>query len=179
MIPRQEFLEDILFTFHKQKSQAEKAIEQIDSDVIFFRKPAEFSNSIAIIMKHVAGNLKSRWTDFLTTDGDKSWRDRDDEFLITENDTRESLMAYWQDGWQTLFRTLSQLTEADLTKIVTIREEPHKVYQAIHRSLSHIGYHVGQIVYLCRLLKTEDWKWLTIPPGQSDAFKSVGTYLKK
>jgi hypothetical protein len=172
------YLEDIIFSFSKQKELAEKAFRQVE-DQDFFKKLGEHSNSIAIIIKHVAGNLASRWTDFLTTDGDKPWRDRDAEFVIGPEDTSPSLLAAWERGWTELFQTLGNLQDADLLKKVTIRREEHIVFQAIHRSLTHTSYHVGQIVYLCRLLKKEGWQWITIPPGQSQQVKDRGgKYLK-
>jgi hypothetical protein len=172
------YLDDVIFSFRKQKDLAEKAFRQV-RDEDFFKKPGEYSNSIAIIIKHVAGNLASRWTDFLTTDGDNPWRDRDGEFLIGPDDTRPSLLAAWETGWTTLLQTLAGLNEDDLLKKVTIRREEHTVLQAIHRSLTHISYHAGQIVYLSRLLTTGDWEWITIPPGQSQEWKARGgNYLK-
>jgi uncharacterized damage-inducible protein DinB len=172
MLLGQAYLEDIRFSFRKQKELAEKAFQQVQSDEDFFRKPAEFSNSIAAIIKHVAGNLASRWTDFLTTNGDKPWRNRDAEFVITEADTRASLVQSWESGWNNLFQTL--VGEEDLQKRVTIRGEEHSVLQAIQRSLTHIAYHTGQIVYLSRMMQKEGWEWITIPPGQSQQFKVQG-----
>jgi uncharacterized damage-inducible protein DinB len=172
------YLEDILFSFRKQKELAEKAFRQVE-DEDFCQKPGEHSNSIAIIIKHVAGNLASRWTDFLTTDGDKPWRDRDAEFVIGPEDSKERLLAAWETGWAALLQTLAGLHEEDLLKKVTIRREEHTVFQAIHRSLTHTAYHVGQIVYLSRLVTKEGWQWITIPPGQSRQAKDKGgTYLK-
>jgi uncharacterized protein DUF1572 len=159
--------DDIILSFQKLKDMAEKAIKQVDQSAGFFAKPGEFSNSIAIIVKHLAGNLQSRWTNFLTSDGEKLNRDRDAEFIITEADTRPNLMAAWQAGWAALFQTLASLGEGDLEKTVLIRGEKHSVFQAIHRSLTHTAYHVGQIVYLCRLVQKDGWEWITIPPGQS------------
>jgi uncharacterized damage-inducible protein DinB len=179
MSPWQAYLDDIIFSFRKQKELAEKAFSQVKSDEEFLKKPGEHSNSIAVIIKHVAGNLTSRWTDFLTTDGDKPWRDRDAEFVIGPNDTRFRLVIAWDTGWAALFRTLSSLREEDLIKAVSIRGEVHTVMQAIHRSLTHTTYHTGQIVYLARLVKTDGWQWITIPPGQSKQFKAQGEkYLK-
>jgi hypothetical protein len=173
------YLEDTLFSFRKAKEYAEKAFRQVDSDEDFFRKPGEYSNSIAIILKHVAGNLASRWTDFLTTDGDKPWRDRDAEFVIGPEDTRPRLLAAWSAAWTSLFQTLGSLQEADLLKKITIRGEEHSVLQAIQRSYGHTSYHVGQIVYLSRLVTKEGWEWITIPPGQSQHWKAQGgKYLK-
>jgi hypothetical protein len=178
MSPWKAYLEDIFFTFRKHKELAEKAFRQVE-DEGFFKKPGDHSNSIAIIIKHVAGNLASRWTDFLTTDGDKSWRDRDAEFIIGPDDSRSRLLAVWQTGWTALFQTLGSLREEDLLKKVTIRKEEHTVFQAIHRSLTHTSYHIGQIVYLSRWVTKEGWEWVTIPPGQSEQVKDKGgRYLK-
>ena len=178
MSPWNAYLEEILFSFRRQQELAEKAFCQV-ADEDFFRKPGEHSNSLAAVVKHVAGNLASRWTDFLTTDGDKPWRDRDAEFVIGPEDTRPALLGAWERGWSALFQTLGGLQEADLLRKVTIRREEHAVFQAIHRSLTHTAYHVGQIVYLSRLLTPEGWEWITIPPGQSRQWKAQGgKYLK-
>jgi uncharacterized damage-inducible protein DinB len=180
MSPGTAFLEDVAFSFRRQMQLAEEAMGQLDSDADFFRKPGEHSNSVAIIVKHLAGNLNSRWTDFLTTDGDKPWRDRDAEFIVGPDDTRERLLAAWKAAWGVLFLTLAHLTEADLERTVTIRGEAHTVVQALHRSMTHAAYHTGQIVYLCRLLKKDGWRWITIPPGQSQQFKARGgDYLRR
>jgi hypothetical protein len=173
----QPYIDDIVFSCRKYKEYAEKAFRQVDSDEVFFRKPGEHSNSIAIIIKHLAGNLKSRFTDFLTTDGDKPWRDRDGEFVIDPADSRANLLRAWEDGWAALFDSLAHLQEEDLLKKVPIRGEEHTVLQALHRALSHTAYHVGQIVYLARLMTSDGWKWITVPPGQTDRVK-VGAYLK-
>jgi Protein of unknown function (DUF1572) len=162
----QPYRDDIIFTFRKHKLMAEKAFGQLDTEA-FFRKPGEHSNSVAIIIKHVAGNLASRWTDLLMTDGEKPWRDRDAEFAIDPGETREHLLAAWEHGWTALFQALEGLKEADWFKTVRIRGEEHSVLQAIHRSLAHTTYHIGQIIYLARLLKTDGWNWITIAPGQS------------
>jgi hypothetical protein len=176
--PWKAYLEDIRFSFRKQKELAESAFRQV-GDREFFHKPGEHSNSIALIIKHVAGNLASRWTDFLTTDGDKPWRDRDAEFVIGPEDTRARLLAAWEAGWSALLGALGNLREDDLSKRITIRREEHSVFQAIHRSLAHTAYHVGQIVYLSRLLTKEGWQWITIPPGRSQQWKDQGgNYLK-
>jgi len=168
------YLDDITLSFRRQKDLAEKAFRQVQRDEDFRRKPGEFSNSIAAIIKHVAGNLASRWTDFLTTDGDKPWRDRDAEFVLSDADTRAHLVDAWEAGWRALFQTLAELREADLQKGVTIRGEEHTVLQALHRSLTHTAYHTGQIVYLSRLMQKDGWQWLTIPPGQSQQLKTQG-----
>jgi hypothetical protein len=163
-------LEEITFCFRKQKEWADKAFAQVREDSDFFRKPGEFSNSIAAIIKHLAGNLSSRWRDFLTSDGEKSDRNRDAEFVIGEEDTRASLIAAWERGWSTLFDTLADLTDTDLQKTVRIRGEEHTAYQALLRSLTHVADHTGQIVYLSRLMQKEGWEWITIAPGQSKQF---------
>jgi uncharacterized damage-inducible protein DinB len=173
----EHFRDDIHFSFRKQKDVADKALKQV-SDENFFKKPGDDSNTLAAIVKHVSGNLDSRWTDFLTTDGDKPWRDRDAEFVIGPEESRQMLMTMWEKGWRALGETLASLTEEDLLKTVTIRGEPHTVMQAIHRSLAHTSYHVGQITFLARLLTKDGWQWITIPPGQSKAFKAEGKYLK-
>jgi hypothetical protein len=139
-------------------------------DESFFCRPAPQLNPVAIIVKHLAGNLLSRWTDFLTTDGEKALRNRDNEFEITSDDTRERLMNSWNEGWEVLLQTVENLTTADLNKTVTIRGEPHTVSQALFRGMTHIAYHVGQIMYLVRLLKP-DAAWQTIAPGQSQAHR--------
>src|SRR5437899_5884511 len=157
------FLSAIINAFEANKRLADRAVEQVPDDKLHAALD-EKTNSIAVMMKHVAGNLASRWTDFLTTDGDKPWRDRDAEFILTEADTRAHLLEAWEVGWSALFRTLAGLGEEDLRKQVTIRGEGHSVLQAIHRSLTHTAYHTGQIVYLSRLVHSDAWQWITIPP---------------
>ena len=169
-----DLLADLAREFRRHKGLADRALAQLD-DRDFFRRPAEHVNPPALIVKHLAGNLASRWTDFLTSDGDKPTRDRDAEFTLTEQDTRASLLAAWERGWQALFDTLAGLSDADFGKTVTIRGEPHTVYRALVRGLTHAAYHTGQILYLARLLRP-DGPWLTIPPGQSRAH-SRGSYL--
>jgi uncharacterized damage-inducible protein DinB len=160
-----DLLPDLTHEFRRHKSLTDRAMSAID-DTTFFHHPAEQVNSIALIVKHLAGNLKSRWADFLTTDGEKPTRNRDGEFVLTEQDTRETLLAAWEQGWQTLFDTLASLTTADLDKQITIRSEPQSVYQALIRGLCHVAYHTGQIMYLARL-GNADAPWLTIAPGKS------------
>jgi uncharacterized damage-inducible protein DinB len=176
MSPLEAYLDDIRISFRKQKEMAEKALGQVADDD-FCKKPGEFSNSIAAIVKHVGGNLASRWTDFLSADGEKPWRDRDAEFVIGPGETREKLMAIWQTGWAAVLGTLAGLSEGDLQKKVRIRREEHTVFQAIHRSLTHTAYHTGQIVYLARLVTKDGWQWITIPPGKSKQVEK-GNYLK-
>ena len=155
------YLEDIKRLFAMQKSLAEKALAQIEPDD-YHRLLGPEDNSIAIIMKHVAGNALSRWTDFLTTDGEKPDRQRDGEF-IDQFTTKEEIHAYWERGWACVFATMNSLTEEDLTRTITIRAEPHSVVQAINRQISHYGYHVGQIVFLAKHFTSESWKTLSIP----------------
>ena len=156
-----DFLASTKLTFQKQRDLVEGAVVQLSWDQI--RTPlGEESNSIAVIMKHMAGNLISRWTDFLITDGEKPWRERDAEFDDDFID-REELNHHWERGWSCLFESLEQLSEKDLKTIVTIRDEEHSVYLAILRSLSHSSYHVGQIVQIARVLAGSSWQTLSIP----------------
>jgi uncharacterized damage-inducible protein DinB len=168
-------LADIHTEFRRHQQLAEHALEPLD-DTAFFQRPGDQVNSPALIVKHVAGNLRSRWTDFLTSDGEKPNRNRDGEFQILEGDSRERLMAAWQEGWGALWSTLEKLSEQDCERTVTIRGENHTVRQAVLRSLTHTVYHVGQILYLARLLHP-DGKWLTIAPGQSRTWS--GKYLSE
>ena len=150
------------------KSNAEKAIDQL-SDKDFHYKPDAESNNIAIIMKHLAGNMLSRFTDFLTTDGEKPDRNRDGEF---EDDftSREDLTNFWYKGWTCAFDSIKNLREDDLLKIVYIRNEPHTVIRALQRQLVHYAYHCGQIVFLAKQIKSTDFKTLSIPKGKSGTF---------
>lgn len=147
------FLKSMDRQFRYYKSLGEKAMEQLDEPVLFIQ-PNDDSNGIATIVKHMWGNMLSRWTDFLTTDGEKPWRERDAEF---ENDlpTREAVMQKWEEGWNCLFNALSSITDNDLGMIIYIRNEGHTVLEAINRQLAHYSYHVGQIVYAAKLFKKE------------------------
>jgi hypothetical protein len=167
------WLEEITFCFRKEKQWAEKAFAQVRADHDLFRKPGEFSNSIAAVIKHVAGNLSSRWRDFLRSDGEKPDRNRDAEFVIGEQDTRANLIAAWERGWSTLFDTLADLSDGDFPETIRIRGEEHTVHQALLRSLAHVAYHAGQIVYLSRLMQKDGWEWITIAPGQSRQFNEA------
>ncbi|HMQ05033.1 MAG TPA: DUF1572 family protein [Pyrinomonadaceae bacterium] len=164
----ENFLKDVLESFRNYKRLAERALDQLGDEEFFTRIDAE-SNSIAVIVKHVAGNLHSRWRDFLTTDGEKPDRHRDTEFEII-GDTRESLMEYWESGWRTLFDALEPLTPDDLERPVTIRGQTHTVVEAINRQLTHYSYHIGQIVFLAKHLKSSDWKTLSVPRNRSAEF---------
>jgi uncharacterized damage-inducible protein DinB len=165
------FIADIHHEFQRHKSLAEGAMTQVD-DEAFFRRPGEAVNSIAIIVKHLGGNLLSRWTDFLTTDGEKQSRNRNGEFVVEPQDSRAALMQQWEAGWAAVLGTIDTLQEADLAKKVAIRGEPHTVEQALMRGLTHVTYHVGQIAYLSRLWNPSG-KWLTIAPGQSGGHKAA------
>ena len=160
-----DFIEDARHEFRRHKGLAERAMQPLD-DECFFRRPGATVNPVALIVKHLGGNLASRWTDFLSTDGEKPWRDRDGEFLLTDADTRAGLMASWERGWATLFATLEGMTDADLGRMITIRGEPQSVRQALLRGMNHVAYHAGQIAYLSRLL-SPDSPWLTVAPGAS------------
>lgn len=162
------FHNDALASFRNYKKLAERAIEQI-SDEEFFKTIDAEANSIAVIVKHIAGNLHSRWRDFLTTDGEKPDRNRDAEFEMV-GDTRESLMAFWESGWQTLFDNIEPLTESDFSKTVAIRGEPHTIVEAINRQLTHYAYHVGQIALLAKHFKSAEWKSLSVPKNRSAEF---------
>ncbi len=166
--PGRNFLDDAIGSFASYKRLAERALEQV-SDEEFFARIDDESNSLAVMVKHIAGNLRSRWTDFLTSDGEKSDRHRDTEFELI-NDTRESLMNFWESGWKTLFDALAALTPDDLEKMVAIRGEPHTVVEAINRQLTHYSYHIGQIVFLSKHLKASDWKTLSVPRNRSAEF---------
>jgi hypothetical protein len=165
------YLNGTVTSLRTNKGWADKAISQLPDDKLHAALDAN-TNCIAVIMKHVTGNLLSRWTDFLTTDGEKPWRNRDDEFVDTFT-SRAELLAYWERGWQQLLDTLGSLTPDDLCRKVTIRGEPHSVPLAIQRSLSHCGYHVGQIVLIARILAGENWETITIPRGGSQAFNQA------
>jgi Protein of unknown function (DUF1572) len=168
-------LPDILQEFRRHKKLADSAMVELADDE-FFQRPGAQVNPIALIVKHLAGNLASRWTDFLGSDGEKPTRDRDSEFVLGENDTRASLLEAWERGWKALFDTLAQLGEHDLGRTVTIRGEPHTASQAALRGLTHAAYHIGQILYVARLLRP-DRRWLTIRPGESRG--DHGGYLRK
>lgn len=156
------YLDDSVARFKEMKGLAEKAIAQIGDDD-FLRIVVDESNSVATIVKHIAGNLRSRWTEFLTTDGEKPDRNRDSEFESEIEDTRNNLMKKWEASWKILFDTLNSLKESDLTKAVTIRGQEHKVVEAINRQLTHYGYHVGQIVFLAKFFASSNWQTLSIP----------------
>lgn len=164
----QLYLEDAAALFRRQKRLADRAMAQIDDEAFFALLDAE-ANSVAVLVKHMAGNMRSRWSDFLTSDGEKPDRDRDSEFVIEPGQDRAWLLARWEEGWQILLDTIDSLTAADLGRTVTIRSEPHSVLKAINRQLDHYSYHTGQIVLLCKHYAPE-WRTLSIPKGGSAAF---------
>ena len=167
-------LDDTLLTFRRQKELAERALAQV-TDEDFFRTIDAESNSIAILVKHVGGNLLSRWTDFLTSDGEKPTRNRDGEFIVSnssEQAERAAIMSLWNDGWTALSTTLAQLRADDLLATVTIRGEAMTALAAMHRGVAHISQHVGQIVLLAKHYRSADWKTLSIPRGQSSNWQA-------
>lgn len=166
----QHFLDDSVRQLRKLKSQADKALAQTKDEHLFFTLD-DGSNSIAIIMKHVTGNMRSRWTDFLTTDGEKPDRDRDAEFEISSADDRARLLAAWEDGWARLFAAIGALRPGDLEKTITIRGEAHTVLEAINRQMSHYAAHIGQIVLLAKHFAGARWQTLSIPRGKSREFE--------
>ena len=162
-------LAEVRARFAAYRRLAERALAQVDDDG-FFATPDPETNPLALQVKHLAGNFRSRWSDFLTTDGEKPDRHRDREFVIEDGDTRVALMARWAEGWQLLFDTLDGLTLDDLTRTVTIRSEPHAVIEALTRGLAHTAYHTGQIVLLAKHYAGTTWQSLSIPRGESEAF---------
>jgi len=167
-------LEDTLLTFQRQQELAERALAQV-TDEDFFRTIDAESNSVAILVKHVGGNLLSRWTDFLTSDGEKPTRNRDGEFIVgssSNHAARAAIMSLWSDGWSTLSNTFAQLRPEDLLASVTIRGEAMTALAAMHRAIAHISQHVGQIVMLAKHYRSADWKTLSIPRGQSGSWQA-------
>ena len=161
------YLDEVMRGLRGHKRLADDAIAQVD-DEQFFAVPDAEDNSIAVIMKHIAGNMRSRFTDFLTSDGEKPDRHRDQEFLIGEEQSREQLQKFWEEQWQHLFDTVRALKADDLDRTVTIRGQPHSVLQALNRAVMHYAYHTGQIVFLAKHWKGPQWKSLSIPKGKSE-----------
>ena len=162
------YLKDSLTLFRYYKKLAERAMEQVTDEQLSAVLDGEM-NSIAIIVKHMAGNMRSRWTDFLISDGEKSDRNRDGEFESPPA-TRAALMNLWDEGWASVFTALEPLSDADLNRTVTIRGEAHSVMQAINRQIAHYAYHCGQIVFLAKHLQATQWKSLSVPRGKSEVF---------
>ena len=163
---REAHLRDILRTYRNYKSLGEKALSQIPDEHLHTELDPG-SNSVAVIVKHVAGNLRSRFTDFLTSDGEKPDRDRDGEFEMPERVGRREIVGWWESGWSAALGAIEALRPADLDRTVTIRNEPFTVVEALNRSITHTAYHVGQIVYLARHFAGASWTTLSIPKGMS------------
>jgi hypothetical protein len=166
------YLESAIAEFRYLKKQGDRAMAQLDDQQLFVTLDAE-SNSVAIIVKHLAGNMRSRWMDFLTSDGEKPDRFRDQEFIVDAGTTRDEVMAWWERGWKYVFDALEPLSPEDVTGTVMIRSEAHTVVQATNRQLGHYARHVGQIVFLAKHLKSAEWKTLSVPRGQSEQFNQM------
>jgi hypothetical protein len=164
------YLEDSIWVFRYYKRLAEGAMAQVSEEQLYVSLDPEM-NSIAVMVKHMAGNMCSRWSEFLTTDGEKPWRDRDCEFELPPAG-REALLELWEKGWAMMFGALEPLTEDDLSRTVMIRGEAHSVMQAINRQLAHYPYHCGQIVFLAKHLAHENWRCLSVPRGKSQEFNA-------
>jgi hypothetical protein len=162
------YLEDSLTLFRCYKDLSERAMAQVTDRQLLQALDGEM-NSIAVIVKHMAGNVRSRWTEFLTTEGEKPNRRRDEEFVDPPS-TREALLALWEEGWNCLFKALEPLSDRDLQRTVTIRGEAHSVVQAVNRQMAHYSYHCGQIVFLAKHLSHHKWQSLSVPRGKSDQF---------
>jgi hypothetical protein len=155
--------------FHRYKKLGDRTISQLRDNELGEMGPGG-GNSIAILVWHLSGNLKSRFTDFLTSDGEKPWRNRDEEFQPRQGISREELLEKWDEGWVTLFNSLSSLTDEDLSKTVMIRDESFAAHEALHRLMAHASYHVGQMVYLGKAIRSGEWNCLSIPLGQSQTY---------
>ncbi len=166
------YLDEIRRQLRGHKRMAESAMAQLE-DKDFFTTIDPESNSIAVLVKHIAGNARSRFTDFLTSDGEKPDRFRDREFELTAATTREEVLRWWEQGWTYVFSTLDSLKPEDLLCTVTIRQEPHTVLQALNRALAHYAQHIGQVVFLAKHLRSEQWKSLSIPRGKSEDYKAA------
>jgi len=162
------YIEESLAVFRQYKKMAEGAMAQLSDDQLFATLDGEM-NSVALIVKHMTGNMRSRWTDFLISDGEKPDRNRDSEFVEPPT-TREALLERWESGWKIVFDAIEPLTDADLTRTVTIRSEPHSVMQAINRQVAHYSSHIGQIVFLAKHLAGPNWKTLSVPRNRSAEF---------
>ena len=167
----QNYLDDSRSAMRAYKKLAEKAIAQLKDDEFFVTLDDE-GNSVAVVMKHMAGNMISRWTDFLTSDGEKPNRNRDMEFVIETNTTKDDVLAYWQRGWQCVFDALEPLHPEDCEKTITIRGEKHTIVQALNRQLMHYAYHIGQIVFLAKHFRATEWTSLSIPRNRSAEFNA-------
>jgi len=174
-MPNNTLIKSIEGEFRRYKALADSALEQVPEESLSQSPPG--GNSLAIICWHVAGNLQSRFTDFLTSDGEKPWRQREEEFA-KRSVSRSELNEKWTAGWNVLFNTLSELSDDNLPQSITIRKQPMAVHEALHRSLAHISYHVGQIVYVAHAICGDEWKYLSIPPGGSAAYNADPRFEK-
>lgn len=168
-----DFVVSIEAEYRRYKALGEAAMAQLNDAELGAAEGAS-ANPVTVIVWHLGGNLASRFTDFLTTDGEKPWRNRDDEFAA-RTAARTEVMARWERGWSVLFEALAQMTDADLARTITIRSQPMRVHEALHRSLAHASYHVGQIVHIAKQHRGETWHSLSIPPGQSVAYNLAPT----
>lgn len=166
-----DYLADAVSSFRAYKKLADKAIEQLKDEEWFVTIDDE-ANSVAVIMKHMAGNMLSRWTDFLTSDGEKPDRNRDMEFVIEPQTSKNDVLSYWERGWKSVFDAVEPLQSGDLQKKVYIRGQEHSVVQAINRQIAHYAYHVGQIVFLAKHFRSSGWKSLSIPKNRSSQFNT-------
>lgn len=166
------YLDEVRRQFRGYKRFGEGAMSQLKDEELFTTIDPE-SNSIAILVKHLAGNMRSRFTDFLTSDGEKPDRNRDQEFEITPSTSRADVMRWWEEGWERVFSTIASLKPDDLLRTVTIRGEPHTVLQAINRQLAHYSAHVAQMVFLAKHLRSSEWKTISIPRGKSQEFSAL------
>ena len=172
------YLEEARRQLRGHKRMGEGAMTQLRDEDFFVTLDAE-ANSIAILVKHIAGNMRSRFTDFLTSDGEKPHRFRDREFEVSPATTRAEVMSWWEEGWACVFSAIDPLKPEDVMRGVTIRNEPHTVLQAINRQIAHYAQHIGQIVFLAKHLRSSEWKTLSIPRGKSEGFKTVAPKTQK
>lgn len=169
-LPFDNYLESVRRLFRYYKSLGESAFGQLSSEELHFQASPE-SNNIAVIVKHMSGNMRSRWTDFLTSDGEKPWRNREGEFQDSLQ-SPESLRQAWEEGWRLVLDVVDALKPEDLQSIIYIRNEGHTVLEAINRQMAHYSYHVGQIVFLAKQIRDKDWQSLSIPKGRSEQFNA-------
>jgi hypothetical protein len=172
------YLDEVQRQLRGHKRLGEGAMSQLSNEELFVTIDPE-SNSIAILIKHLAGNMRSRFTDFLTSDGEKPNRNRDQEFEITPATTRADVLRWWEEGWNRVFGSVAELKPEDLLRTVTIRGEPHTVLQAINRQLAHYSAHIAQMIFLAKHLRSSEWKTLSIPRGKSKEFSAMGQKYDK
>jgi hypothetical protein len=166
------YLDEVRRALRGYKRLADGAMAQLQNSELFYAPDTE-SNSVAVIVKHISGNMRSRFTDFLTTDGEKPTRHRDQEFEMAPDTRREQLLAVWEESWKILFETIASLQPGDLTRTVYIRQEPHTVLQALNRAQNHYAHHVGQILYVAKMIRKSEWKSLSVPRGKSEEYNAM------